>query len=168
MIARQLAKIPAMTPRDNLLASFKLTPADLEANRMGHLGDGQKRRILNSGTWTLVGFIGLTLALWAIFYLVARRPFVPVQWVLVGGLSAIMLVAGARNFHQTRQAVADDRVEAHVGTVRCVRRRNQGWFVLVNGRDFALPIRPVGIAEDVPYRVVVSPRTKGVVSMEPA
>ena len=68
-----------MSHQEELLRAFHIRIEDLEANRIGRLGDAQLRSLLNSGNWSVAGalFIGFPLAI--ILYGVAAKPLAPIQ-----------------------------------------------------------------------------------------
>ena len=156
-----------MSHQEELLRAFHIRIEDLEANRIGRLGDAQLRSLLNSGNWSVAGalFIGFLLAI--ILYGVAAKPLAPIQWILCILLFAAALTVGMGYFRQMRAAVTEGRVECLVGPVRVGSRGRGGWFLTVAGQSFRLPSRPWHVKQGQEYRVYIAPRTRGLVAMEP-
>jgi hypothetical protein len=154
--------------RAELLQAFQIQPEDLEANQAGRLSVTQGRKLLSNGTSNLAGAFLIGLLLAGILYGVVHKPLVPAQWITALILFGIVLIVGLRYFLQTRAAVAEGRVESLVGPVRAQSRGRAGWFLVVAGQSFQLPVRPWQIQRDAPYRVYFVPQTRTVVAMEPA
>jgi uncharacterized membrane protein len=157
-------------PRDHrteLLRAFQIQPEDLEANRAGRLGPTQARKLLSSGSSNLAGTFLIGLLLAGILYGVVHKPLVPAQWITALILFVIVLIVGLRYFLQSRAAVAEGRVETLVGSARAQSRGRAGWFLVVAGQSFQLPVRPWQIQNDAPYRVYFVPRTRTIVAIEP-
>jgi hypothetical protein len=154
--------------RTELLRAFQIQPEDLEANRAGRLSVAQGRNLLKSGISNLAGAFLIGLLLAGILYGVVHKPLVPAQWITALILFAIVLIVGLRYFLQSRAAVAEGRVETLVGSARAQSRGRAGWFLVIAGQSFQLPVRPWQIRGDAHYRVYFVPRTRTVVAMEPA
>lgn len=153
---------------EELIRAFGIQYEDLEANRLGRLGVTQERKLLRSGTGNLAGALLIGLLLAAILYGVVNKPLVPVQWILALLLFVIVLIVGLRYFLQARAAVAEGRVESLLGQVRAQSRGRAGWFLMVAGQSFQLPIHPWHIRGDALYHVYFVPRTRTIVALEPA
>ena len=156
-----------MDHRAELLKVFDIGPEDLEANRVGALGQRQARRLLRSGHWNLVGAVFIGLALAAILYWVARKPLAPVQWILAAGLFVAAMITGIVYFRRVRAAVAEGRVQCLTGPVQTRMQRRAGWYLSVAGRSFRLPVRFWHVRNGRSYRVYVSPQPNVIVAMEP-
>jgi hypothetical protein len=155
-----------MNNDEELMRAFRIGSEDLEANRQGRLGPGQRRSLLKSGNWNVAGAFFIGLLLGAILYGVAAKPLAPVQWILCILLFAAALAVGIRYFRRTRAAAAEGRVESVVGPVQVASRGTAGWYLSVGGRSFRLPIRPWHIQSGAAYRVYIEPRTRNIVAME--
>jgi hypothetical protein len=157
-----------MNHSEELLRAFGIQFEDLEVNRAGRLGPAQSRKLLSSGNSNLAGAFLIGLLLAGILYGLANKPLVPIQWILSIILFVIVLTVGIRYFAQTRAAVAEGRVETLVGPVHVQSRGRAGWYLVVAGQSFQLPVRPWQIQREALYRVYFVPRTNSVVAMEPA
>ena len=155
-----------MSHQEELLKAFHIGMEDIQANRAGRLGPEQRRNLLNNGNGNLAGALLIGVLLAAIVYGVANKPLVPVQWITALILFAIVLIVGVRYFLQTRAAAADGRVERLVGQVQVVSRGKAGWFLMVAGQSFQLPIRPWNVQRDHVYRVYIVPSTRSIVAIE--
>jgi hypothetical protein len=157
-----------MSSREALLQAFRLTAADIAANRAGRLGPAQQHNLRTSGNLNIAGVGLLGLLLITILYGVAAHPLVPIQWILSVLGFVIVLLVSMRYFQQTRAAIALGRVEALIGQVHVRSRGYAGWYLAVAGQSFRLPIRPWHIQQDAIYRVYIVPSTQTIVAMEPA
>jgi hypothetical protein len=155
-----------MDNHEALLKAFRIKPEDIEANRAGRLGPTQAHNLLVSGNFNLAGAFLVGLVLAAILYWLANKPLVPIQWILSLILFAITLFFGVRYFRQTREAVADGRVECLIGQVHVGSHGRAGWYLAVAGQSFQLPVQPWYIQQDAEYRVYVATRSHNVVAME--
>lgn len=156
-----------MEHRAELLQAFHIGPEDLEANRSGALGERQKQLLARSGMMNLLGAFVIGLLLAAILYGVAKKPLVPVQWILALILFGAALAVGSFDFRRTRAAAAEGRVECLTAPVRTQSRGKAGWYLVVGGRSFKLPVRPWQVKNDARYHVYIAPRANRVVGMEP-
>jgi len=156
-----------MGQREELLRRMRLSQEDLAANRAGLLSQRQARSIVHSGLRNLLGALLIGLALAGILYAVASKPLAPIQWLLAAALAAAVLIVGYVDYHRTRLAAADRRVECLRGAVRVHRRGRAGWYLAIAGRSFKLPVHFWHVQNDTSYRVYVAPRAKRVVSLEP-
>jgi hypothetical protein len=147
----------------SLATSMHFTAQDLEANRQGRLGDGQRRRL----RWYVVeGGIALIVALVAVagFFLVPREP----KWYLgalaVAGLAlyyGISSIELGRDLYAGRVAAISGRKEHTYGS-------NWGLSLTLGGVDFQIPrnYAPT-LQDDRQYKLYYVPRSKTVVSAEP-
>jgi len=156
-----------MGHREELLRHFHLGPEDLEANRRGMLSQRQARYLVQSGVRNLLGSLLIGLALAAILYAVASKPLAPIQWILAVALAAAALTVGAIDYQRTRRAAADPRVECLRGPVRVQMRGRAGWYLVIAGRSFKLPVHFWDVKNDEPYRVYIASKAKRIVSLEP-
>ncbi len=83
-------------------------------------------------------------------------------------LFGMVLIVGLRYFPQSRAAVTEGLVESLVGPVHAQSRGWAGWFLVVAGQSFQLPVHPWQIQRDAPDRVYFVPRTRTIVAIEPA
>src|SRR5262245_42488865 len=125
-----------MGHREELLHLLHLGPEDLEANRRGMLSQRQARYLVQSGVRNLLGSLVIGLVLAAILYGVANKPLVPIQWILAAALAAAALIVGYIDYHRTRLAAADLRVECLRGPARVEIRGRTGSYLVIAGRSF--------------------------------
>ncbi len=156
-----------MGHREELLRRFQLGPEDLEANRRGMLSQRQARYLVRSGVRNLLGSLGIGLALAAILYAVASKPLAPIQWILATALAAAALVVGSIDYQRTRRAAVDLRVECLRGTARVQMRGRAGWYLVIAGRSFKLPVHFWNVKQDALYRAYLAPKAKRIVALEP-
>ena len=156
-----------MEHREELLRRFHLDLQDLEANRRGMLSQGQARSLVRSGVRNLLGSLLVGLALAAILYAVASKPLAPIQWILAAALAAAALVVGAIDFRRTRRAASEARVECLTGAIRIQMRGRAGWYLLIDGQSFKLPVHVWGVKNDARYRVYIAPKARRIVALEP-
>jgi hypothetical protein len=153
--------------RDELLNVFHVGPEDLEANRAGRLGPAQVR-LIRRGVWKNVVFAALLLAaLLTIVFLAAERPFVWVQYLVVG---LMVLGLAALTFAICRgllRAAAAGVAECHSGPVKVVLAGRNGMFLWIGEDHWRLPVRFWHVATGAPYRVYVAPAARLIVAMEP-
>jgi len=129
-----------MGNRGELLRRFHLDLKDLEANRRGMLSQRQARFLVQSGVRNLLGSLLIGLALAAILYAVASKPLAPIQWILAAALAVAAVVVGAIDERRTRLAASEARVECLTGAIRVQMRGRAGWYLLVDGQSFKLPM----------------------------
>ena len=156
-----------MEHREELLRRFHLGPEDLEANRRGMLSQRQARYLVQSGVRNLLGSLVIGLALAAILYAVASKPLAPIQWLLAAALAAAALTVGYIDYHRTRLAAVDPRVECLSGPARVQMRGRAGWYLVIAGHSFKLPMHVWDLKNDDPYRAYIAPKAKRIVSLEP-
>jgi hypothetical protein len=156
-----------MGHREDLLRLLHIEVEDLQANRAGKLSSRQARYLVQSGMRNLLGSLLIGLLLAFILYAVASKPLAPVQWGLAAVLAAAALIVGYIDYDRTRRAAADGVVESLSGPARARRRGRSGWYFIIAGRSFRLPVRPWHIKNDAPYRVYIAPRAGRIVSLEP-
>jgi hypothetical protein len=166
--------------QDQLLSAFRITHADLDANRLGRLGTRERRRML---MWCAIGVIlGGAFGVWMLYEGVRSEvtpPGVPAQdWIIpvvIGLVVLFITVAAARAYLLTmRRAVECVTGPVSISLVRA--GRSSILKLQVAGRAFTLP-RPAhaphgviaayqAILTNRPYQVyVLGPR---VLAMEPA
>ena len=143
-----------MRRREELLHHFHLGPEDLEANRRGLLSRRQARSLVQSGVRNLLGSLIIGLALAAILYSVASKPLAPIQWILAAAFAAAALTVGAIDYQRTRRAAADLHVECLRGPVRVNIRGRAGWYLVITGRSFKLPVRVWDVKTTSPIEAV--------------
>ena len=153
--------------RDELLKVFHCGLDELEANRAGRLGAGQAHRLIRSGNLNVVAALVLGAGLAAILFGVAKKPLVPVQWLLSSGLFLAALAVGIHYARQTRAAAAAGIVECLAGPVQVQLRGKQGWWLSVAGQSLKLPIRGWHVQSGASYRVYLVPRGRLIVAIEP-
>ncbi|MCU1394222.1 MAG: hypothetical protein JWM34_2650 [Ilumatobacteraceae bacterium] len=158
---------PSPHPHVRLLEAFHSTTDDLGANRLGTLGPQQVARLRRSANWNLAGGIVLAGGLGGLVLAVASRPLKVVQTLLIVLLVGVMLALGIVMFVRLRQAAGRAVVERVSGPVRVVRRGRAGFYLVVEGRDFKLPVLPNMVTNGGMYHVYVTPAAKRIVSMEP-
>jgi hypothetical protein len=156
-----------MEHREELLRLFHIGFEDLEANRAGMLSQRQARYLVQSGVRNLLGSLVIGLALAAILYGVASKPLAPIQWILAAVLAAAALIVGYTDYNRTRLAAADHRVECLTGPARAQMRGRAGWYLVIAGRSFKLPVRFWNVKNDAPYRAYIAPRASRIVALEP-
>jgi hypothetical protein len=156
-----------MGHREELLRLFHLGPEDLEANRRGMLSQRQARYLLQSGLRNLLGSLLIGLALAAVLYAVASKPLVPIQWLLAAVLGVAALTVGSVDYYRTRLAASDPRVECLRGAARVQMRSRAGWYLVIAGRSFKLPVHFWDVKNDASYCVYIAPKAKRIVSLEP-
>ena len=156
-----------MGHREELLRRFHLGPEDLEANQRGMLSQRQARYLVQSGVRNLLGSLLIGLALATILYAVASKPLAPIQWILAAALTVIALTVGYLDYHRTRLAALDSRVECLSGPIRVHLRGRTGWYLDIARRSFKLPVHFWNVKHDHFYRVYIAPKANRVVSLEP-
>ena len=156
-----------MGHREDLLQLLHLGPEDLEANRAGRLSPRQARAIAASGVRNLAGSLFFAALLAAILFLVANKPIVPAQWITATVLGGAVLVVGIVDFNRTRHAAADPQVAILTGPARAQMRGRAGWYLVIAGRSFRLPVRPWQMKNDAPYRAYVAAKADRIVALEP-
>lgn len=156
-----------MRNREELLRRFRLETEDLEANRRGMLSQRQARYLLQSGIRNLLGSLVIGLALAVILYAVASKPLAPIQWILAAALAIAAVVVGAIDVRRTRRAASEARVECLTGAIRVQMRGRAGWYLLIDGQSFKLPVHIWDVKRDAPYRVYIAPKAKRIVALEP-
>jgi hypothetical protein len=156
-----------MGHREELLRRFHLDLEDLEANRRGMLSQRQARLLTQSGVRNLLGALLIGLALTAILYAVASKPLAPIQWILAAVLAIAALVVGAIDFRRTRQAASEARVECLTGTIHVQMRGRAGWYLLIDGQSFRLPVHIWDVKDGASYRVYIAPKAMRIVALEP-
>src|SRR5690349_11210742 len=149
-----------MGHREELLRRFRLDRDDLEANRRGLLSQRQARTLVRSGVRNLLGALLIGLALAAILYAVASKPLAPIQWILAAALAIAALVVGALDVHRTRQAASAARVECLTSVIRIQMRGRTGWYLLIDGQSFHLPVHIWDVKNDAHYRVYIAPTAR--------
>ncbi len=153
--------------RSELLRVLKIGPDDLEANRQGVLGARQRQRLVRSGYIQLLMAAGLAVVLLGIVLAVAERPFEPVQIIVTMVLFVALLVLGAVTCLRYSSAASTGVVGCEAGMVQTVMRGRAGWYLIVNGQSFSLPIRYWHVQNGAPYRVYFTPKAKRIVGLEP-
>jgi hypothetical protein len=149
--------------QEALLRALRITPADLQANRLGRLGTTQRRRTL--GVLALSVVIGLGLSAWVLIptFNQARTPGVEAQnWIIPGvaGLAvAVLTVVGAWTTLRRMQR----HVECVTGPVTLhVGRTGRGGTadrLEVAGRAFPLPRSALAASGAIPaYRAILTDR----------
>jgi hypothetical protein len=160
-------KWQGVSHREELLIVFHIGEADIAANRAGRLGPAQLR-LIRRGVWKNIALAALLLvALLAIFLLVAERPFVFVQYLVVG---LLVLGLAALTFAVCRgllRAAAAGVVERHAGPVRVVLAGRNGMFLWIGEHHWRLPVRFWHVGNGASYRVYVAPAARLIVAMEP-
>jgi hypothetical protein len=156
-----------MRNREELLRRFRLDLEDLEANRRGMLSQRQARSLVRSGVRNLLGALLIGLALAAILYAVASKPLAPIQWFLAATLAIAAVVVGAIDVRRTRLAASEARVECLTGVIRVQMRGRAGWYLLIGGQSFKLPVHSWDVKNHAPYRVYIAPKAKRIVALEP-
>jgi hypothetical protein len=156
-----------MGQREELLRLFHIGPDDLEANRRGMLSQRQARYLVQSGVRNLLGSLVIVLALAVILYAVASKPLAPIQWILAAALAAGALIVGYAGYNRTRLAAKDHRVECLTGPARAQMHGRAGWYLLIAGQSFKLPVHFWHVKNDAPYRAYIAPRASRIVSLEP-
>lgn len=142
-------------------------PDDLAANRLGHLGDGQRHRLVRAARVELgLAVLGVGI-LAAIVLFVANRPYKPAQLVAAGLVGAALLGVGINHYLRVRQSL-DGGVECVEGPVEIRLQRQNGYWLHVADRQFRLPVRPWHVAPGERYRVYVATRSSRIVAFEPS
>ncbi|HEY1321681.1 MAG TPA: hypothetical protein VGF32_15600 [Streptosporangiaceae bacterium] len=153
--------------RQELLGVFKITAADIEANRQGQLGPGQKRRLRQRAANAVLIMLGMIAVFVAIIVAVAAKPLRPVQWVLIVAVIAAGLAAAFYQGRRLREALRAGTVERYAGPVRTSMRGRTGWWLTVSDESFHLPVRFWHVGTSLRYRVYVAPAAQLIVAMEP-
>ncbi len=149
-----------------LLKAFGIGADDIARNREGRLGPAQARALRRSGINDVIAALVAGAVLAAILLFVANRPLKPAQWITASVLFGAALATALHHFRRTA-AAADGVVEVLAGPVSVQSRGRNGWFLVVGGRSFRLPVRPWLITSDARYREYVVPRVGLIVGMEP-
>lgn len=150
-----------------LVDAFKITEADLEANRAGRLGPTQARNLRKSGLANLIGalFCGVLLAL--ILAFVVHKPLKPAQWITALILFLAVLAVGVNDMLKTGAAAAKGTVERVDGPVAVQSRGKQGFWLNVAGRSFRMPVHFWKLKNGAPYAVYFTTAGNRIVGMEP-
>jgi len=156
-----------MGHREELLRRFHLDIQDLEANRRGLLSQRQARALVWSGVRNLLGALLIGLVLAVILYAVASKPLAPIQWILAAALAIAAVVVGAIDVRRTRQAASEARVECLTGAIRIQMRGYAGWYLLIDGQSFKLPVHIWDVKNNASYRVYIAPKARRIVALEP-
>jgi hypothetical protein len=156
-----------MSHRAQLMSIFGNTEQDLQANRSGLLGPDQRRRLARSIWANLAGTLVIVGGLLAILLFVAARPLVWYQYLLFGLFAIGGGAVGVYTVRGLRQAIRAGTVECLVGPIRVNLRGRNGWWLVVQGRDFRLPVQFWKVGNGSPYRVYVAPAAKRIVALEP-
>jgi hypothetical protein len=153
--------------RQDVLKAFGIGEDDLAANRAGTLGARQAAQLRKSGYMNLLAafFAGAVLA--AILAFIANKPLKPAQFITAGILFLCVLAVGINDVLKTGGAAKDGRVERLSGPITVSSRGKQGWFLVVGGRSFRVPVHVWKIENGAPYHVYFAPKANRVVSMEP-
>lgn len=169
----------AVDEQQQLLHAFKITRADLDANRLGRLGGGERRRMLVACSVGVA--LGEGFGVWMLLEAVnsARTPEVEAQnWIIPAVIAVIVAaftaIAARAYLHTMRRPVECVTGSVSIGLVRAGRSAVP--TLEVAGRAFTLPRPPhvssgviaaySAILTDRPYRVYVLGRR--VLAMEPA
>jgi hypothetical protein len=153
--------------RGELLRVFKVDHDDIEANRVGLLGPGQRQRLVRSGYLQLLMAAGLAVALLGIVFAVAERPVKPAQVILTLVLFGALLILGVVTCLRYSAAAAAGEVDREAGVVHVQMRGRAGWYLNVNEQSFKLPVQYWHIQNGAPYWVYWTPKAKRIVAMEP-
>jgi hypothetical protein len=153
-----------MSPELRVFATtMHFTAQDLEANRQGRLGDGQRPRF----RWDLVYMgIGLVVALVAFAgsFIEPRGPRWYIGAIVVGGLGlgiAASQIGLARELYAGRVVAISGKKEKWYGSTPGIR------FTL-GGVNFFVPRnRAISLRDGQRYKVYYLPHSKAVVSVEP-
>ncbi len=156
-----------MDHREELLRAFDNGLEDLEANRRGALTERQAKRLVRSGIRDLFGAVLIGFVLSGILFFIAVKPLNLVQYGLTASLIAAALILGLVTFSRCRAAAVAGRVESLAGPIRVQMRGKAGWYIVVAGRTFKLPIQFWRAQDGASYRVYFAPGVDRVVAMEP-
>ena len=150
-----------------LVDAFKITEADVEANRAGKLGATQARHLRKSGLANLFGALVCGVILALILAFVVHKPLKPAQWITALILFLAVLAVGINDLRKTGAAAAAGTVEKLAGPIQVQSRGKQGFWLRVSGRDFRMPVHPWKLKNGEPYVVYFTPLGNRVVGMEP-
>ena len=81
--------------------------------------------------------------------------------------AAAALTVGYIDYRRARHAALDSRVECLTGPARIQMRGRAGWYFIIAGRSFKLPVHFWDVKNDAPYRAYIAPKAKRVVALEP-
>jgi hypothetical protein len=120
-----------MTPgldehRRELLRVFKNAPADLDANRQGRLGPGQRRRLRRSSASSVLIMAGVVAVFIVLILFVGSRPIAPWRWGLIAVVAVGGLGVGVQRARELRRALRDVGVEVLTGPVQ-TRMQGRPW-----------------------------------------
>jgi hypothetical protein len=161
-------------PPENLGAVFSFDQADLEANRAGRVSDAQRRRLWRLELARLIGFVASTAAgllLSAALITGADRRYRDV------GLAAVLILLGVALAVWSWEAWLDilsgsvESVEGDLRTTQDVTVGRYGsttYCFAVNGRKFPVPKPAWDQVREGRRRVYCLPRTRAILSVEPA
>jgi hypothetical protein len=154
--------------RRELLRVFKNASADLDANRQGRLGPGQRRRLRRSSANSVLIMVGVVALFIVLILFVGSRPIAPWRWGLIAVVAVGGVAVGVQRGRELRRALRDAGVEVLTGPVQTRMQGRSGWWLSVAGQSFHLPVRFWHVGPGLAYRVYVAPAAKLIVAMEPA
>lgn len=153
-------------PHQELLRVFKNSEQDIDANRIGQLGEGQSRRLQRSATGALIAMSVMIAVLFTVVILIGGHHPQSWRWIIVILAAAGFAAIGINQHKGLRRAVRDGTVECLEGQVRIRSRARNGWWLTIEGREFRLPVQVWLLGADAEYRVYIATAAKRIVGME--
>lgn len=106
-------------------------------------------------------------AIGTLVILVADRPIALWRYILLAVLLLAGVAVGVVRSAKLRKAIAAGEVEHHAGPVAVQSRGRAGWWLVVDGDSYAIPIRPWHIGGGHRYDVFIAPSAQLIVAMVP-
>jgi hypothetical protein len=150
--------------REELLHAFRVTPADIEANRAGRLGPGQVQR-LRLNIWINV-LVVLPMQLLLIAFVVFAGP-AALGLIFAGVLFVLLTIAELSWALRIRRVIREGTVRGLRGRVALRRSISSGTWLSVGGQRNRLWAGARYVLPGGDYRVYVAPLARLVVAMEP-
>jgi hypothetical protein len=150
--------------REELLHAFRVTPADIEANRAGRLGPGQVER-LRRNVWVNV-LVVLPMQLLLIAFVVFAGP-AAFGFIFAGVLFALLTIAEVSWARRIQRVIRKGTVHPLRGRVTLRRSISSGTWLAVGGERNRLWASARYVLPGGDYRVYVAPAARLVVAMEP-
>jgi hypothetical protein len=152
---------------DELLHAFRNAPEDLQANWLGALGDGQRRRLMRSGYGALLAYPALGLAVAALVFAVGEKPLAPIQWILMAVVLVGSAAGGVVGLRRRQAAVAAGQVHRVSGPIQLWRPARGAWRLSVGELDFLVPVPLHHLKHGASYHVFFAPDARQIVAMVP-
>lgn len=158
--------VAAQPDPQELLRIFKNSEEDIDANRIGQLGEGQSRRLMRSATGALIAMAVMIALVFFVMIVIGGQPVPTWRWILLIAVAGGFAAIGINQSKGLRRAVRDGTVECLNGPVKIRMQVRNGWWLTVADRSFRLPVQVWQASVDAEYRVYVATAAKRIVGME--